>query len=101
MSGDSVFAEQEIAERTFQFVATTEILYMWQSTNRSIQNFIEFAISEHLLIDLLRKEIGITHRKLQKLSISHDHPPKCRTAPTPPATPRGNYIRFLFAAPRY
>lgn len=73
MSGNSVFAEQEIAERTFQFVATTEILYMWQSTNRSVQNSIEFAISEHLLIDLLRKEIGITYRKLQKLSVSHDH----------------------------
>lgn len=76
MSGHSIFAEQEIAERAFQFVAATGILDMWQSTNRSVQNFIKFAASEHLLIDLLRKEIGITHWKLQKLSVSHDHPPK-------------------------
>src|SRR5215472_9145678 len=96
-SGDSVFAEQEIAERTFQFIATTEILYVWQSPNRSIQDFIEFAISEHLLIDVWRKEIGITHRKLQKLSISHDHPPRRQIAERPPASPRRKYIRFLFA----
>ena len=101
MSGDSVFAEQEIAERTFQFVATTEILYMWQSTNRSIQNFIEFAISEHLLIDLLRKEIGITHRKLQKLSISHDHPPKCRTAEHPHLRLVQEEIIFAFYSLRH
>jgi len=76
VSGDSSFSEEEIAERMFQFVATTEVLYGWQSPNRRIQHSIEFAISEHLLIDLLRKEIRIKHRKLQKFCVSHDHPLK-------------------------
>jgi hypothetical protein len=43
---------------------------MWQSTNRRVEQLIEFAICEHLLIDLLRKEIGITHWNAEAFFLS-------------------------------
>ncbi len=48
---------------------------MRQSTNRRIQNLVELTASEHLTVDLLREEIGITHWELENFAVCHTSPP--------------------------
>ena len=78
---------------------------MWKRANGRVEDPVEFAVAEYLVINLSRKEIGISHWKLQNLADGH-----CsllpvaggRTKPAPDFYQRiPLLVRILFAKPKH
>lgn len=72
---------------------------MWKRANGRIEDPIEFAVAEYLVINLSRKETGISHWKLQNLADGH-----CSLLPDGVPSPLPDFyqripllIRILFA----
>ena len=74
---------------------------MWKRANGRVENPIEFAVAEYLVINLSRKEIGISHWKLQNLADGHySLPPVADGVPSPHLTSIKEYhVVFVFFSP--
>ena len=74
---------------------------MWKRANGRVENPIEFAVAEYLVINLSRKEIGISHWKLQNLADGHySLPPVADGVPSPHLTSIKEYhVLFVFYSP--